>query len=92
MGMMVAVDAAAKGDIKKEQIKWSVYGWQGGFSSPVIDGDRLYQLDNGANIAAFDVTAASSSGYKTSARSRKRRPCSLTANFTSARKTESSSY
>jgi outer membrane protein assembly factor BamB len=55
MGMMVAVDATAKGDIKKEQIKWTVYGWQGGFSSPVLDGDRLYQVDNGANIAAFDV-------------------------------------
>jgi outer membrane protein assembly factor BamB len=55
MGMMVAVDATAKGDIKKEQVKWSTYGWQGGFSSPVIDGDRLYQVDNGANIAAFDV-------------------------------------
>lgn len=55
MGMMVAVDATAKGDIKKEQIKWSTYGWQGGFSSPVLDGDRMYQIDNSANIAAFDV-------------------------------------
>jgi outer membrane protein assembly factor BamB len=55
MGMMVAVDASVKGEIKKEQVKWTVYGWQGGFSSPVIDGDRLYQVDNGANIAAFDV-------------------------------------
>ena len=55
MGMMVAVDATAKGDIKKENLKWTIFGWQGGFSSPVIDGDRLYQLDNGANIAAFDV-------------------------------------
>jgi outer membrane protein assembly factor BamB len=55
MGMMVAVDATAKGDIKKDQVKWSVYGWQGGFSSPVIDGDRLYQIDNGANVAAFDL-------------------------------------
>jgi outer membrane protein assembly factor BamB len=55
MGMMVAVDATAKGEIKKEQVKWSVYGWQGGFSSPVIDGDRLYQVDNGANLAAFDI-------------------------------------
>jgi len=57
MGMMVAVDATAKGEIKKEQIKWTNYGWQGGFSSPVIDGDRLYQLDNGANIAAFDINS-----------------------------------
>jgi len=55
MGMMVAVDAAAKGEIKKEQVKWRTYGWQGGFSSPVLDGDRLYQLDNSANLAAFDV-------------------------------------
>ena len=55
MGMMIALDATAKGDIKKEQIKWTNYGWQGGFSSPVLDGDRIYHIDNGANIAAFDV-------------------------------------
>ncbi|HEX5876604.1 MAG TPA: PQQ-binding-like beta-propeller repeat protein [Pyrinomonadaceae bacterium] len=55
MGMMVAVDATAKGDIKKENVKWANYGWQGGFSSPVIDGDRIYHIDNGANIAAFDI-------------------------------------
>jgi len=55
MGMMVAVDAGAKGDVKPEQVKWRTMGWQGGFSSPVLDGDRLYQLDNSANIAAFDV-------------------------------------
>jgi outer membrane protein assembly factor BamB len=55
MGMMVAVDAAATGDLKGEQIKWRTYGWQGGYSSPVIDGSRLYQVDNGANLGAFDV-------------------------------------
>jgi outer membrane protein assembly factor BamB len=55
MGRMVAVDATAKGDIKPEQVKWTNKGWQGGFSSPVIDGNRLYQIDNGANLAAFDV-------------------------------------
>jgi outer membrane protein assembly factor BamB len=56
MGMIVAVDAAAaKGDVKPEQIKWRTYGWQGGFSSPIIDGERMYQVDNGANLAAFDV-------------------------------------
>jgi outer membrane protein assembly factor BamB len=57
MGMMLAVDASAKGELKKEQIKWTVNGWQGGFSSPVLDGDRLYQIDNGANLAAFDVNS-----------------------------------
>jgi outer membrane protein assembly factor BamB len=55
MGMIVAVDATAKGDIKPEQVKWKTLGWQGGFSSPVLDGDRMYQLDNAANLAAFDV-------------------------------------
>ncbi|HKE59039.1 MAG TPA: PQQ-binding-like beta-propeller repeat protein [Pyrinomonadaceae bacterium] len=55
MGMMTAVDATAKGEIKKDQVKWTTYGWQGGFSSPVLDGDRLYQVDNSANIGAFDV-------------------------------------
>ena len=55
MGLDVAVDANSKGEIKKEQTKWSIYGWQGGFSSPVVDGDRFYHVDNGANIAAFDV-------------------------------------
>jgi outer membrane protein assembly factor BamB len=55
MGMMVAVDAAARGPIQKENVRWQTIGWQGGFSSPVIDGERIYQLDNGANVAAFDV-------------------------------------
>ncbi|MGI8898325.1 MAG: PQQ-binding-like beta-propeller repeat protein [Pyrinomonadaceae bacterium] len=57
MGMMVAVDAGSKGEIKKEQTKWRIYGWQGGFSSPVLDGNRLYNVDNGANLAAFDVNS-----------------------------------
>jgi outer membrane protein assembly factor BamB len=55
MGMMVAVDAAATGDLKGDQIKWRTYGWQGGYSSPVLDGDRLYHVDNGANLGSFDV-------------------------------------
>lgn len=55
MGMMSAIDATAKGTIGKEQVKWRVVGWQGGFSSPVLDGDRIYQVDNGAKLAAFDA-------------------------------------
>lgn len=57
MGMMAAVDATARGDVKPEQVKWKVYGWQGGFSSPVLDGDRIYQVDNGANLGAFDANS-----------------------------------
>jgi outer membrane protein assembly factor BamB len=55
MGMIASVDASARGEIKKEQVKWSRYGWMGGFSSPVIDGDRVYQVDNSANLGAFDL-------------------------------------
>lgn len=56
MGLIAALDASLKGDLKMSQFKWSAYGWQGGFSSPVLEGDRLYQVDNGANLGAFDVT------------------------------------
>jgi len=55
MGMIAALDASLRGELKMSQLKWKVYGWQGGFSSPVLDGDRLYQVDNGANLAAFDA-------------------------------------
>jgi outer membrane protein assembly factor BamB len=56
MGLIAALDAGLKGDLKMAQFRWSAYGWQGGFSSPVLEGDRLYQVDNGANLGAFDVT------------------------------------
>jgi outer membrane protein assembly factor BamB len=55
MGMIAAVDAGMKGDIKPAQYKWSVPGWQGGFSTPVLYGERFYQVDNGANLGAFDA-------------------------------------
>jgi outer membrane protein assembly factor BamB len=55
MGLLAAIDATAKGALGKDQTKWAVKGFQGGFSSPVIDGDRIYQIDNGANLFAFDV-------------------------------------
>jgi outer membrane protein assembly factor BamB len=55
MGLLAAIDATAKGQIGKDQTKWAVEGWQGGYSSPVIDGERLYQIDNGANLFAVDI-------------------------------------
>jgi outer membrane protein assembly factor BamB len=55
MGLLAALDGTAKGPIGKDQIKWVVKGFQGGFSSPIIDGDRYYQIDNGANLFAFDT-------------------------------------
>ena len=55
MGMLAAFDATGKGKLGMDSIKWMVKGFMGGFSSPVIDGDRLYQADNSANLFAFDV-------------------------------------
>jgi outer membrane protein assembly factor BamB len=55
MGMLAALDAGQKGEVKPDQLKWKVIGFQAGFASPVLDGDRLYQVDNGANIFAFDA-------------------------------------
>jgi outer membrane protein assembly factor BamB/dienelactone hydrolase len=57
MGLLAGIDAAGNGALKKESVKWSITGFQGGFSSPVLDGDRLYQVDNGANLFAFDATS-----------------------------------
>ena len=55
MGMIAAVDATGKGKLGRESIKWAVKGFMGGFSSPVIDGDRIYQADNSSNLFAFDL-------------------------------------
>ncbi|MBL8173162.1 MAG: PQQ-binding-like beta-propeller repeat protein [Bryobacterales bacterium] len=54
MGLLASVDATATGDITAKQVKWKLPGFQGGYSSPVLDGDRVFQIDNGANIFAFD--------------------------------------
>ena len=54
-GMIAAFDPTGKGELKKESIKWAVKGFSGGFSSPVIDGDRIYQADDNSNLFAFDV-------------------------------------
>jgi outer membrane protein assembly factor BamB len=53
MGMIGAIDGSQTGDIKT--LKWSVQGEQFGFSSPVIDGDRVYQINNDSKLQAFDI-------------------------------------
>ena len=55
LGMIFAFDATRKGKLGKDAIKWAVPGFVGGFSSAVIDGDRIYQADNSGNLFAFDV-------------------------------------
>ena len=54
MGLVAAIDARASGDIEADAAKWSVGGILGGYSSPVLDGDRFYLIDNSANLIAFD--------------------------------------
>jgi outer membrane protein assembly factor BamB len=53
LGMIAAIDGSQTGDIKST--KWSVKGDQFGFSSPVIDGNRVYQIENGSRLKAFDL-------------------------------------
>jgi hypothetical protein len=53
LGMIAAVDGSQTGDIKTT--KWAAKGDQFGFSSPVIDGTRVYQIENGSRLKAYDV-------------------------------------
>src|SRR5206468_11284749 len=53
LGMIAAIDGSQKGDIKTT--KWAVKGDQFGFSSPVIDGTRVYQIENGSRLKAYDL-------------------------------------
>ena len=53
MGMIAAVDGAQVGDIKGA--RWRFTGTEFGFSSPIIQGQRLYQLDGGSKLHAYDL-------------------------------------
>jgi len=53
MGMIAAIDGSQTGDITTTE--WVHKGIGFGFSSPVLSGQQLYQLDNNATLHAFDV-------------------------------------
>jgi len=53
LGMVAAIDGSQKGDIKT--MKWAQKGDQFGFSSPVIDSGRVYQIENGSRLKAYDL-------------------------------------
>jgi outer membrane protein assembly factor BamB len=53
LGMIASVDGSQTGTIKTP--KWAVKGIEFGYSSPVIDGARIYQLDNSSRLKAFDI-------------------------------------
>ena len=53
MGMIAAIDGSQTGDIKAP--RWAHYGEQFGFSSPLLDGSRIYQIENGSRLKAYDI-------------------------------------
>jgi outer membrane protein assembly factor BamB len=55
LGLIAALDGSATGDIKTT--KWAVKGTEFAFSSPLIDGNRVYQIDGGSTLHAYDVTS-----------------------------------
>ena len=52
-GLIEAFDGSQKGDIKTAL--WKITGTQFGFSSPVIDGDLLYSIDDACTLHAYNV-------------------------------------
>src|SRR5215210_7010378 len=55
MGMLAAVPANSKGTLTDKDAKWIVRDVQVGYASPVSDGERIYVVDNGGVLLAFDA-------------------------------------
>lgn len=55
MGMVAAIDARRTGVLEADAFKWRTLGFLPSFASPVMDAERLYTVDNGAILAAFDL-------------------------------------
>src|SRR5262245_31072829 len=53
LGLIAAIDGSQTGDIKAA--KWAVKGTEFAFSPPLIDGARVYQIDGGSKLKAFDI-------------------------------------
>lgn len=55
MGMIASLDLSQKGELSEKNLKWGTKGFEGGYSSPVVVGDRAYAIDNASTLGAFDV-------------------------------------
>jgi outer membrane protein assembly factor BamB len=55
MGMVAAVPADSKGTLTDKHARWLIRDIQAGYASPVTDGERIYTVDNGGVLFAFDV-------------------------------------
>jgi len=54
MGRMVALDASQVVD-GKPKLAWMVDGFAAGYASPAVHDGVVYQVDNSANVVAFDT-------------------------------------
>ena len=55
MGMIAAIDARRKGELKDDAFRWKTLGFLPSFASPVMDEQFLYTVDNSAIVAGFDL-------------------------------------
>ena len=55
---MASLDGSQTGDIKTT--KWADRGTEFGYSSPIVDGKVLYQIDNGSMLRAYDTETGKS--------------------------------
>ncbi len=53
LGLLAAIDGTQSGVIK--MTKWAIKGLEFTYSPPLVDGSRLYQIDNGSHLRAFDI-------------------------------------
>jgi outer membrane protein assembly factor BamB len=53
LGLLAAIDGSQTGDIKAPA--WSHRGLEFLYSSPIVDGNRLYQIDGSSTLRAFDT-------------------------------------
>ena len=90
LGMIAAIDGSQKGEIKTTL--WAHRGDQYGFSSPIIDGNRVYQIDNVGKLKVYDLEKGTRA-VDADGRHRRRRPrrSSPTASCISAPKGAASS-
>jgi outer membrane protein assembly factor BamB len=58
LGLVAAIDGSQTGEITTT--KWANRGTEFGYSSPVVDGKRLYQIDNGSMLIAYDTDTGKS--------------------------------
>lgn len=66
MGLVAALDLTGKtGEIPLTALTWKAHGFLPTFASPVLDGDRLYVLDNGAIVGAYDTASGKQLWTKT---------------------------